>query len=188
MVKLEKGQKISLQKESPNLKRLLIGLGWDPAKTLLRAIDIDASVICIDDNGKKQDVVYYGHLKNSSRSIIHHGDNLTGVGDGDDEQIEIILDKVPEKISKLVIIINIYQALSRRQSLDKVKNCFVRAEDMDNHKQLLRYDIDESFQKGETGIFVADVYRYNGEWKFSARGQGAKVKDINEMVRMQCKH
>ena len=187
-VKLSKGQGVNLKKEAPNLKRVLVGLGWDPAETSIFSadIDIDASIICIDKNGKHESTVYYGALKHRSGAIIHQGDNLTGEGDGDDEQIEIILDKVPEKIEKLKVIINIYQAYSRRQHFGKIKNCFVRAEDMDTGKELVRYDIDQKDFNSKTGVFVADIYRYKGEWKFKAIGEPVKVKDIDEMVRMSC--
>ncbi len=185
-VKLTKGQGVNLKKEAPNLKRVLIGLGWDPVKSLFGSdMDIDASVICIDENGQYESVVYYGELKHRSGAIKHYGDNLTGDGDGDDEQIEINLDKVPENIKKLAIIINIYSAYSRRQNFGKVKNCFVHASDLDSGKELVRYDVDGNFD-GKTGIFVADIYRHNGEWKFKAIGEGVKVADIKEMVAMKC--
>lgn len=187
-VNLTKGQGVNLKKDAPNLKRVLIGLGWDPVKGFLGGsnMDIDASVICIDENGQKESVVYYGNLTHRSRAIKHNGDNLTGDGDGDDEQIEIYLDDVPANIQRLSIIINIYSAYSRGQHFGKVKNCFVHASDLDTGKELVRYNVDGNF-KDMTGIFVADVYKHNGEWKFKAIGEGAKVRDINEMVSIKCR-
>lgn len=187
-VKLTKGQGVNLKKEAPNLKRVLIGLGWDPVKSCMFRpdIDIDASVICIDENGQKESVVYYRNLRHHSGAIKHNGDNLTGDGDGDDEQIEIWLDKVPNNIMKLSVIINIYSAYSRKQHFGKVKNCFVHASDLDSGKELVYYDVDGNFE-GQTGIFVADIYRHEGEWKFKAIGNGVKVADINEMVVMKCR-
>ena len=187
-VSLKKGQGVNLKKDAPNLNRVLIGLGWDPIRGLFGGgnnMDIDASVICIDANGRHQDTIYYAHRSHSSGAIKHYGDNLTGDGDGDDEQIEIVLDKVPANIAKLSVIINIYSAHSRRQSFDKVRNCFVRAVDLANNNELVRYDVDGNFN-GKTGIFVADIYRYNGEWKFKAIGEGVDVRDINEMVHIKC--
>lgn len=185
-VKLTKGQGVNLKKDAPNLKRVLIGLGWDPVKSFLGPdMDIDASVICIKENGSCESVVYYGDLTHRSGSIKHYGDNLTGDGDGDDEQIEIQLDRVPADISRLAVIINIYSAYSRHQNFGKVKNCFVHASDIDSGKELVYYDIDGNFD-GKTGIFVADIYRHNGEWKFKAIGEGVKVADIKEMVAMKC--
>lgn len=189
-VKLTKGQGINLRKETPNLKRVLIGLGWDPIKFSIFSmfnsnIDIDASIICIDENGKCDSTVYYGNLKHRSGSIKHYGDNLTGDGDGDDEQIEIDLDKVPKHIQRLAVIINIYKGYDRNQDLGKVKNCFVHATDLDTHKELVSYDISGNYD-GKTGIFVADLYRYNGEWKFKAIGEGVKVANIQEMIDIKC--
>ncbi len=185
-VKLVKGQRINLKKDAPNLKRVLVGLGWDPVKKFLGPdMDIDASVICIDESGRKQEVVYYANKDDRVRSIHHHGDNLTGDGDGDDEQIDILLDKVPANIVKLAIIINIYDAYPRRQDFGKVKNCFVHVDDADTKKELVRYDIDGNFN-GQTGIFVADIYRHNGEWKFQAIGDGVRVENIKEMVQKKC--
>ncbi len=187
-VRLTKGQGVILKKDAPNLKRVLIGLGWDPVKSFLGLgpnMDIDASIICIDEKGRRESVVYYGDLKHHSGAIKHYGDNLTGDGDGDDEQIEIQLDRVPANINKLAIIINIYDAYSRGQNFGKVKNCFVHVSDLDSGKELVRYDVDGNFN-GKTGIFVADLYRYNGEWKFEAIGEGVKVRNIKEMVAMKC--
>lgn len=187
-VQLKKGATVNLKKESPNLNRILVGLGWDPAKTFFGIgpdMDIDASVICIDKKGRKDSIVYYHNLREYKGAIRHYGDNLTGEGDGDDEQIEIILDELPNRITRLSIIINIYNAYSRRQNFGKVKNCFVHVTDLDTRKELVRYDIDGNYN-GLTGIFVADIYREDNDWKFSALGDGAKVRDISEMARMKC--
>lgn len=187
-VKLTKGQGVNLKKDAPNLKRVLIGLGWDPVKVFFGSpnMDIDASIICIDTMGKLEDVVYYGNLTHHSGAIKHYGDNLTGDGDGDDEQIEIQLDRVPAYINRLSIIINIYSAYCRHQHFGKVKNCFVHVSDLDTGKELVSYDIDGNFNH-QTGIFVADLYRHKGEWKFKAIGEGVKVAEIKEMVAMKCK-
>ena len=189
-VNLKKGQGIDLRKEAPNLQRVLVGLGWDPVKSggfwaKAPDIDVDGSVICIDENGRKENVVYYGRLEHPSGSIRHYGDNLTGEGDGDDEQIEIRLGKVPDRIQKLSVIINIYKAHERRQHFGKIRNCFVHVDDLDTGKELCRYDVDGNFD-GKTGIFVADLYRYKGEWRFKAIGEGVDVREISDMVKMKC--
>ncbi len=186
-VKLTKGQRVNLKKEAPNLKRVLIGLGWDPVKKsfLGSQMDIDASVICIDKNGRCESIVYYGELRHRSGAIKHYGDNLTGEGDGDDEQIEINLEKIPENICKLSVIINIYSAYKRHQDFGQVKNCFVHASDLDSGKELVRYDVDGNYN-GKTGIFVADIYRHNGEWKFKAIGEGIEAADIRDMATVKC--
>lgn len=184
-VTLTKGASVNLKKDAPNLKRVLIGLGWDPVEHGSK-MDIDASIICIDKAGKKEEVVYYGNLKHRSGAIKHYGDNLTGDGDGDDEQIEINLNKMPNKIERLAIIINIYSAHSRRQDFSKVRNCFVHVNDLDTKKELVNYKIDGNFN-GKTGIFVADIYRHKSEWKFKALGEGVKVSRISDMVTIKCR-
>ena len=196
-VNLTKGQRVSLKKDAPNLKRILVGLGWDPVEkkrglfslgSSAEDIDIDASVICIDENGRKKEIVYYGNLDDRAGSIHHTGDNLTGDGDGDDEQIIISLDKVPRDFAKLAIIINIFRAYSRGQHFGQIKNCFVHVADMDTNKELVYYDISGNGNfNGLTGIFVAEIYRYNGDWRLKAEGDGVKVRDIKEMVRMKCR-
>ena len=222
-INLSKGQKVNLRKEAPNLKRVLVGLGWDPVghevpktsnepeskavrffKSLFGVnsnpnpdsyvqrsqpdIDIDGSIIVINKDGCKEEVVYYGNLGYHNNAIKHYGDNLTGEGEegADDEQIEIKLDEIPKRIQKLSIIINIYSALQRNQTFDQVKNCYVHVTDMDTGKELLRYDIDDSFE-GMTGIFVADLERCDNDWHFKAIGDGVKVRNIEEMVEMKCR-
>ena len=186
MVTLTKGQKVDLRKEAPGLKRVLVGLGWDPVRGIFSSnMDIDASVICIDEKGHKDKVVYYGKKKAYS-AIKHYGDNLTGEGDGDDEQIEINLDLIPSNIQRLSIIINIYSAYSRGQHFGKVKNCYVHATDLDSGRELVQYKIDGNYDK-HTGIFVADIYRENNVWNFQAIGDGCRVRDIDEMVRIKCR-
>lgn len=202
-INLTKGQSISLSKESPNLKKVLVGLGWDPIKNggsggglfgALRGMvsggssadmDIDGSVICIGPNGRHEGTIYYGNLRHTSGAIRHYGDNLTGDGDGDDEQIEIDLSRVPSSIERLSIIVNIYSADSRGQDFSQVRNCFVHVDNIETGRELARYNVDGNFD-GKTGIFVADLYRHNGEWKFKAIGEGVKVRDIGQMVGMKC--
>ena len=189
-INLSKGGSVNLKKEAPNLKRLMIGLGWDPVG-FGRNFDADASVICIRPDGRHESTIYFGKKRHSSGAIIHSGDNLTGAGAGDDEQIQIMLDQVPATVDKMVIIVNIYEAHIRGQHFGKVKNCFVRAEDMDTGREILKYEISDAHKpntayNGKTGIFFAEVYRYNGEWKFKAIGEGVDVDSITDMVRMKC--
>lgn len=222
-VRLTKGQKVNLRKDNPNLKRVLVGLGWDPVECFVPVqkqqsegsgffgklktffgltselpqpeyqrsganIDVDSSVICINKKNIHKQTVYFGNLRAYDKAIVHYGDNLTGEGEagGDDEQIEIKLDRIPEKIQTLSIIINIYRAYSRHQTFEQISNCFVHVTDMDSGKELVRYDIDGEFS-GMTGIFVADLERSGTDWHFTAIGEGVRVADIDEMVRMKCK-
>lgn len=191
---LSKGGSVKLKEEAPELKRLLIGLGWDPITRRkwfgrCERFDIDASVICIRPDGQHEGTVCYKNLKHSSGAIIHHGDNRTG--DGDDEQIEINLDKVPAFIDKMVISLSIFNCDERGQHFGQVKNCFVRVEDMDTGKELLKYQISEKDKSnpsynGKTGIFFAEVYLDDGEWKFQAIGEGVNVRSISQMEYMKC--
>lgn len=187
-IKLQKGQTLSLKKEAPGLKKVLIGLGWDPAKKGLffnNDIDVDASVVCLDDQARCQSVVCYKKLQDFGGAIRHYGDNLTGEGVGDDEQVEINLQNIPKKIKKLIIIINIYRALSRLQSFSKVRNCYITVTDINSNKEILNYQISGNFN-GKTAIAVAKLECSadddNSSWRFTAIGEGFRVADIEEMV------
>ena len=177
-INLQKGQRISLSKEAPGLTKLMCGLGWDVAKRSGGGIfsafsntqdcDLDASVICLDNNGKINDianVVYFGNLSHRSGAITHLGDNLTGAGDGDDEQILVDLSRIPLQITKLVFVVNIYECLARKQDFAQVQNAFVRLVNTSNNKELARYHLSGSEYKGMTGMIMAEIYRHNDEWK-----------------------
>lgn len=174
-INLSKGQKISLTKEAPGLKEAIIGLGWD---TKLYDggydFDLDASAFLIGQNGRVNndlDFVFYNNLKHPSDSVIHTGDNRTGEGDGDDEQIIIDFSKVPENIAKVAITVTIHEAQARGQNFGQVSNAFVRITNKETGEEVLRYDLSEDFSV-ETALVFCELYRYNGEWKFSAIGSG----------------
>ncbi|MGN1119900.1 MAG: TerD family protein, partial [Oscillospiraceae bacterium] len=174
-VNLQKGQKVDLTKGNAGLKTLIVGLGWDeaPRKFSLFAkqedIDCDASAMLINANTKKLmgavDVVYFGNLTHRSGAVRHCGDNLTGAGDGDDEQIIVELNKVPQDFDKIVFVVNIYQANQRKQHFGMIKNAFIRVVDADSGKELCKYNLSENYD-GMTAMIFGEVYRYNGEWKF----------------------
>lgn len=187
-VSLQKGQKISLTKGGSGLNRVMVGLGWDearPAATGLRAlfsaapqpIDCDASAILCGDNGKlissrpNDCCIYFGNLRHPSGAIIHQGDNLTGAGEGDDEQIMVLLSKVPSNIAKIVFVVNIYDAKARRQHFGLIKNAFIRLVDMSNGSEICRFNLTDNYS-GMTGLVVGEIYRHDGEWKFNAIGRG----------------
>ena len=188
---LKKGGSVNLRKDNPNLSKIYVGLGWDPVKSGFFSssnFDIDASVIAMDKNDRKVDLLYFSRTSILNGALVHHGDNLTGEGDGDDEVIEMDLNAIPKEVNRLAVIINIYEANSRRQNFSQVNNCYVHVVDPKSGKELVRYNIsDDSKYDKETGIFVSDIYRRDGEWKFKALGQGVKVKSIPEMVRMKCR-
>lgn len=172
---LKKGQKIDLTKNNTSLKKLLVGLGWDTNKyDGGYDFDLDASVFCCGEDGKVHndlDFIFYNNLKHSSGAIEHMGDNLTGDGDGDDEQIKIDLSLIPESISKIDFTVTIHEALERNQNFGQVSNSYVRVVNLENNEEILRYDLGEDFSI-ETAIVVGELYRHNGQWKFNAIGSG----------------
>ena len=174
-VSLRKGQKVDLTKGNPSLKKILIGLGWDTNKYDGGFdFDLDAAAFLLGANGKvssDEDFVFYNNLKHKSGSVEHMGDNLTGSGEGDDEQIKIDLEKVPANIEKIDFTVTIYDAEARRQTFGQVSNAFIRVVDDVTQQELIRYDLGEDFSV-ETAVVVGEIYRNNGEWKFNAIGSG----------------
>ena len=173
-ISLTKGQNISLTKTAPEMKKVLLGLGWDANSFDGLDFDLDASAIMLTADGVArgaQDFVFYGSLKSPCGSITHTGDNLTGDGDGDDEAIIVELDKVPAEIQKIVFPVSIYHAKKRRQTFGQVSNAFIRLVDHETGDEKVRYDLSENYSI-ETALVFAELYRHNGEWKVKAIGQG----------------
>ncbi len=174
-VSLQKGQKVSLTKDNPGLKNVVVGLGWDVNQFDTGGdFDLDACAFLLTDSGKvgtSSDFVYFGNLKHSSGAVEHMGDNLTGAGDGDDEQIKVDLSKVPDNISKIAFTVTIYEPEQRRQNFGQVNNAFIRIYNADSGEELLRYDLGEDFSI-ETAAVFGELYKNNGEWKFNAIGSG----------------
>ena len=190
-ISLQKGQKVSLSKDNAGLAKVIIGLGWDEApqpKTGLfgkrpQAIDCDASAIMLQ-NGRladKKDIIYFGNLRHSSGTVQHMGDNLTGAGDGDDEQIIVDLSQVPAQNDKFVIVVNIYQANQRNQHFGMIQNAFCRLVDARNNSEMCKYNLTENYS-GMTALIFGEVYRHNGEWKFNAMGQGTTDPGLGELA------
>ena len=174
-ISLKKGQKVSLTKENPGLTKVVVGLGWDVNQyDTGGAFDLDAAAFLLADSGKvsrSEDFVFYGNLKHPSGCAEHMGDNLTGAGDGDDEQIRINLSAVPENISKIAFTVTIYEAETRRQNFGQVSTAFIRIYNELTGEEILRYDLGEDFSI-ETAIVFGELYKNNGEWKFNAIGCG----------------
>jgi len=174
-ISLSKGQKVDLTKGNPSLKKVLVGLGWDTNKYDGGFdFDLDAAAFVLGANGKvasDEDFVFYNNLKHKSGAIEHLGDNLTGSGEGDDEEIKIDLDKVPQSVEKIDFTVTIHEADTRKQNFGQVSNAFIRIVDETNGKELVRYDLGEDFSV-ETALVVGEIYRHNGEWKFNAIGSG----------------
>ena len=174
-INLTKGQKVDLTKGNPSLKRLMVGLGWDTNRYDGGAdFDLDAAAFLLGADGKvpsDADFVFYGNLKHASAAVAHMGDNLTGEGDGDDEQILVDLTLVPANIEKIAFTVTIYEAEQRRQNFGQVSNSFIRIVDEETNQEIIRYDLGEDFSI-ETAVVVGELYRHNGEWKFNAIGSG----------------
>lgn len=174
VINLSKGAKINLSKETPGLKKIMIGLGWDTNKYSGGAdFDLDASVFLVNASGRTtaDGFIFYNNLKGPNDSVIHQGDNRTGEGEGDDEQIYIDLDLIPAEIDKIAITVTIDSADKRGQNFGMVENAFCRLVNTETDKEQVRFDLGEDFSV-ETAIVVGEVYRNNGDWKFNAVGQG----------------
>lgn len=174
-VNLTKGQKVSLTKGNPGLNNVVVGVGWDINQyDTGGAFDLDSAAYMLGENGKitrQEDFVFYGNLVHPSGGVQHMGDNLTGEGDGDDEQIKLDLAKIPENIAKIAFTVTIYDAETRGQNFGQVNNAFVRIYNEANGEELLRYDLAEDFSI-ETAVVFGELYKNNGEWKFNAIGSG----------------
>lgn len=189
-ISLQKGQKVSLSKDNAGLSRIVVGLGWDEVKRKSglfapkpQPIDCDASAILLQ-NGKlvsRDDVVFFNNLRHKSGTVQHMGDNLTGAGDGDDEQIVIDLSAVPQEYDKIVIVVNIYQAIQRNQHFGMIQNAFIRLVDARNNNEMCKYNLTENYS-GMLAMIFGEVYRHNGEWKFNAIGQGTNDPGLGELT------
>lgn len=174
MVSLVKGQKVDLTKGNAGLKKILVGLGWDTNKYDGDDFDLDASAFLLDKNGKvttDKDFVFFNNLVHPSGAVKHMGDNLTGSGDGDDEQIIVELAKIPENIEKIAFTVTIYEADSRMQNFGMVSNAYIRMSNEETGEEMIRYDLGEDYST-ETSMVLGELYRHNGEWKFNAIGAG----------------
>lgn len=176
-VNLTKGGRISLNKEAPGLKKILIGLGWDTnASDTGSDFDLDASVFLLDSNAKvanEKDFVFYNNLSTSDGSVVHTGDNRTGEGDGDDESIKVDLSKISSSIKEIAIVVTIHEAAQRKQNFGMVRNAFIRLVNDETNTEIVRYDLEEDYST-ETGLLFGRLYFKDNEWKFSAVGTGYK--------------
>ena len=185
-VNLQKGQKISLEKEAGGaLSRVTMGLGWDVAKSKgffgfgggkSESVDLDASVVLFDESNRPVDVVWFRQLKSRDGSIVHTGDNRTGAGDGDDEQINVDLAKVPDHVKSLVFTVNSFTG----QNFSSVQNAYCRIVNSGNNNEIARYDL--SVQGSHTAQIMAKLYRHNGEWKMHAIGENGNGRTIDELM------
>ena len=174
-INLSKGQKVDLTKKNPGLKKIMAGLGWDVnAFDSGSDFDLDAAAFMLGSNGKcptDKEFVFYGNLEHPSGAVKHMGDNRTGDGEGDDEEMEIALADVPANVERIAFTVTIYEAEARRQNFGQVSNAYIRIVDKDTNQELIHYDLGEDFSI-ETAIVVGELYKHNGEWKFNAIGSG----------------
>jgi len=174
-VNLSKGQKVDLTKTNPGLTKIIVGLGWDVNKYDGGSeFDLDAAAFLLSEAGKvtdDSDFVFYNNKQHSSGSVVHSGDNLTGEGEGDDEQMMVDLSIVPPNISKIDFTVTINDADTRHQNFGQVSNAYIRIMDAATGTELIRYDLGEDYSI-ETAVIVGELYRNAGEWKFNAIGSG----------------
>ncbi len=173
-VSLSKGGNVSLTKEAPGLTAVTVGLGWDVRSTTGTDFDLDASAILVDAAGKvtgDKDFVFFNNLQSSDGSVKHLGDNLTGEGEGDDEQVNVDLANVPAGVDKVVFAVSIYEGDTRSQSFGQVRNAFIRVVNQAGGAELARYDLSEDAST-ETAMVFGEIYRNGADWKFRAVGQG----------------
>lgn len=193
-INLKKGQSIVLEKSEYDLSRLTMGLGWDVSKSKGRRglfggggadFDLDGYAMLLEENDKlknyKENVIYYGYLASADQTVTHSGDNLTGEGEGDDEEIFVQLNSIPERIKKIVLGVSIYQAKQRNQHFGMVENAFVRAVDAKN-VEIARYSLSgEAAYDGKISMLMGEIYREGTQWKFKALGNPSG-DDMNGVV------
>jgi stress response protein SCP2 len=199
-ISLQKGQRVDLTKGNPGLSKIMVGLGWDPVDSrggkgffgslfgggnTAPNVDCDASVLLLSENEKltnQKDVIYFGNLTSIDGSVEHSGDNLTGDGDGDDEQIYIELSKIPANIHKIVFAVNIYDCVKRQQHFGMIKNAYIRIVNPSTREDLIRYNLSDDYS-GKTSLIVGEIYRSGSDWKFAAIGNGTSATGLNDLVR-----
>lgn len=194
-ISLVKGQKVDLTKGNAGLTRILVGLGWDPAEIQQKGffgmkkkqanIDCDASALMLDANSKlanPKHLVCFYNLSSPCGSVRHSGDNITGQGDGDDEQIMIDLANVPASVDKVLVVVNIYQCEARCQDFGMIQSAYIRIANPINGQELVRFNLTDNYS-GKTALLVGEVYRHNGEWKFNALGEGTHAAHIDILAR-----
>jgi len=173
-ISLSKGGNVSLSKTDPSLKNVIVGLGWDARPTDGADFDLDASAFMVKEDGKvrsNSDFIFYNQTKSACGSVEHTGDNRTGAGDGDDEVVIVLLDKIPSDVQRVVFCVTIHDADLRKQNFGQVSHAFVRVVNKDSNNEVARYDLSEDASI-ETAMIFGEIYRHSGEWKFKAVGQG----------------
>ncbi len=191
-INLQKGQKIDLTKGNASLDFIMVGLGWDAQKKKSLfglsggpAIDCDSSVIMLNKDGKvtdRENVIYFGNkMHDATMSVIHMGDNVTGRGEGDDEQIKVYLSKIPQDIHRIVFVVNIYDCKARKQDFGMIKNAYIRLIDMAKKVEMMKFNLTDNYS-GFTAVILGEVYRHGSDWKFFSSGEPSKATGLNEIL------
>ena len=174
-INLNKGGRVNLSKEAPNLKKIQMGLGWDVNQSDTGSqFDLDGSVFLVGSNGKtslESNFVFYNNLQSADGSVRHTGDNRTGDGSGDDEQVMVDLSRISADIQEIVFVVTIHDALKNHQNFGQVSNAFIRLVNEETHQEILRYDLDEDYST-ETAIEFGRLYKKDNTWRFKAVGTG----------------
>lgn len=201
-INLQKGQRIDLTKGNAGLNEIMVGLGWDPVEqkkaggggflgglfggggSASANVDCDASVILLKNDrlAAKEDVIYFGNLTGANGAVRHSGDNITGAGEGDDEQVKIQLKSIPSDYNRLVFVVNIYDAVGRKQHFGMIQNAFIRVVNTATNQELLRYNLSDDYAN-QTSLLTGEIYRNNDDWKFGAIGTGTTDASIGEVVK-----
>ncbi|QQZ62951.1 TerD family protein [Paenibacillus sonchi] len=191
-INLVKGQKIDLTKGNAGLSNVIVGLGWDPAEPARgffgvkkqANVDCDASALLLNENGKltnKLNLVCFHNKQNANSSVVHSGDNLTGEGDGDDEQIKVNLKAIPADVHKVLVVVNIYDAVNRKQDFGMIKSAYIRIVNASGNSELVKFNLTDNYT-GFTALICGELYRHGEEWKFAAIGEGAHAAHINQLA------
>jgi tellurium resistance protein TerD len=191
-INLVKGQKIDLTKGNAGLTKVVVGLGWDPVEASRGFfgmkkqvnVDCDASALLLNENGKltkKTNLVCFHNKQSACNSVVHSGDNLTGEGAGDDEQISVNLAAVPSDVHKILVVVNIYDAVNRKQDFGMIKSAYIRVMNAAGNSELIKFNLSDNYT-GFTALICGELYRHGTEWKFSAIGEGSHAAHVNQLA------
>lgn len=185
-VVLSQGQEVKIKyADDRPLSKIIVGVGWDPAPGTTN-MDVDSSVVVMSASNRDRELIYYGDKEHPTGCVVHHGDNLTGESAeqaSDDENITVYLDKVPKNRDRLVFILNIYKCDERRQTLDKVKNLYIKLYDPDSKKALIEYHVTGNMDN-HTALIIGMAYRHGGSWNFKAIGRSLYVSDVQKLMKL----
>ncbi|NGM85047.1 TerD family protein [Paenibacillus sp. 7124] len=190
-INLVKGQNIDLTKGNAGLSNVIVGLGWDPVESQEPLglgkegnVDCDASALLLNADGKlmkKSNLVCFHNKHSACHSVVHTGDNLTGEGDGDDEQIRVNLSAVPADVDRVLVVVNIYDAENRNQDFGMIKSAYIRVMNASGGAELVRYNLSDNYS-GFTALICGELYRHGPEWKFAAIGGGSHAAHIHQLA------